>query len=47
MAPQDQMELKFPKNVLGLDVIAVFNPLLNKSESDTDKAKVLCMIDDE
>lgn len=32
------MELKFPKNAVGLDVIVVLNPLLNKSELDLDKA---------
>lgn len=42
-----QMELKFPKNAVGLDVIVVLNPLLNKSELDLDKANVLCMIEDE
>lgn len=41
------MELKFPKNAVGLDVIVVLNPLLNKSELDLDKANVLCMIEDE
>lgn len=47
MAPLYQMELKFPKNAVGLDVIVVLNPLLNKSELDLDKANVLCMIEDE